>query len=109
MKKQTHKVGIEYEALKIIEKNPHFTQREVASELGLSLGKTNYVIRELIKKGWVKLQNFSKSKTKSGYLYILTPSGFKNKTILAKDFLKTKIMDFELLKKEINTLEKDIS
>ncbi|MDG1164491.1 MAG: MarR family EPS-associated transcriptional regulator, partial [Porticoccaceae bacterium] len=70
---------IEFRALKLLEQNPHFTQRELASELGLSLGKTHYVIKALVDVGWLKLDNFRRSDNKLGYAYLLTPQGVLEK------------------------------
>ena len=81
-----HKSDTEYLVLKKLENNPHLTQRELSKELGLSLGKTNYVINALIDKGWLKLNNFKRSDNKLGYIYLLTPVGISEKTILAQKF-----------------------
>ncbi len=68
-----HKSDTEYLVLKKLEANPHLTQRKLSKELGLSLGKTNYIINALIDKGWLKLNNFKRSDKKLGYIYLLTP------------------------------------
>ena len=78
----------EYKALDILKENPHSTQREVASKLGFSLGKTHYVLRALIDKGLIKVTNFTKSDNKIGYIYQLTPNGILQKAILTKNFQK---------------------
>ena len=82
------------------------TQRQMASELGLSLGKTNYVVRALVDKGWVKLSNFKRSDNKLGYLYLLTPEGVTEKSILAQNFLNRKSIEYNRLKKEIEKLNR---
>ena len=82
------RTGYEYKILKSFEENPHITQRQIAKELGLSLGKTNYVIHALIDKGWVKLGNFKRSDNKLGYFYILTPKGLMKNQHLHKNFLR---------------------
>ena len=84
------------------------TQRQIAKELGLSLGKTNYVVRALIDKGWVKLSNFKRSDNKLGYIYILTPEGISEKTILAQNFLKRKSEEYNRLKQEIEILKNEL-
>jgi len=84
------------------------TQRQMAKELGLSLGKTNYVIRALIDKGWVKLSNFRRSDNKLGYIYLLTPEGMSEKTILAQNFLKRKSEEYNRLKEEIEMLKNEL-
>jgi len=95
--------------LKKLEKNPNLTQREMAKELNLSLGKTNYLIHSLIDKGWLKLRNFNNSNNKFGYVYLLTADGIINKTKLTKNFLVRKTEEFEKLKKEIEKLENELS
>lgn len=99
---------IQYRVLKIVEANPEITQRELADELGVSLGKANYCIKALVDKGWVKMQNFSQSKNKFGYVYLLTPKGLKEKSALTARFLKSKIEEYEELKNVIKALKKEI-
>ena len=103
-----HQSDFEYQVLKIIEDNPNLTQRQIAKKLGLSLGKTNYLIRALFDKGWVKLRNFRKSNNKIGYLYLLTPSGAVNKTELTEQFLRRKSQEYERLKEEIKVLKRQL-
>ena len=97
----------EYRILKILERNPKLTQRQVAGELGVSLGKTHYVIRALINKGLVKLGNFKTSNNKIGYLYLLTPKGLVEKSELAQSFLLRKRQEYGKLKLEIEELMKE--
>ena len=97
----------EYKILKILERNPQLTQRQVAGELGVSLGKTHYVIRALINKGLVKLGNFKTSNNKMGYLYLLTPKGVVEKSELAQSFLLRKRQEYGKLKLEIEELMKE--
>ena len=97
----------EYKILKILERNPQMTQRQVADELGVSLGKTHYVIRALIDRGLLKLGNFRKSNNKIGYIYFLTPKGLVQKSDLAQRFLLNKQQEYERLKVEINELMKE--
>ena len=97
----------EYKILKILERNPQLTQRQVADELGVSLGKTHYVIRALIDKGLLKLGNFRKSNNKIGYIYLLTPQGIIQKSDLAQSFLLRKQQEYEKLKTEIEELTKE--
>ena len=103
-----HQSDLEYQVLKIIEDNPSLTQRQIAKKLGLSLGKTNYLIRALFDKGWVKLRNFRKSNNKIGYLYLLTPSGAINKTKLTEQFLRRKSQEYARLKEEIEVLKRQL-
>ena len=109
MVNQQSKMDSEYNILKILEKNPNLSQREVAKEMGLSLGKTNYIIHALIEKGLIKLSNFKRSDNKIAYLYLLTPKGVKERSILAKAFLKRKIDTFEKLQSEIQNLQREIN
>ena len=98
----------EYTLLKVLKDNPEMTQRQLSKELGLSLGKTNYLMRALIDKGWVKLTNFRHSNNKIGYLYVITPKGITEKGILAKNFLERKSIEYFKLKKEIEILKSEL-
>jgi len=90
-----------FEILRQIEKKPKTTQRELAQELGFSLGKLNYCLRELKTKGLIKIKNFKESKKKISYLYMLTPSGMTMKKNLIFDFMKIKMREYDELKNEI--------
>ena len=103
-----HKSDTEYIILKILKDNPKMTQRQMAKELGLSLGKTNYVVRALVDKGWVKLTNFKRSDKKLGYIYLLTPEGVSEKSVLAQNFLKRKSEEYNKLKIEIEMLKNEL-
>ena len=103
-----HKSDTEYLVLKKLEANPHLTQRKLSKELGLSLGKTNYVISALIDKGWLKLNNFKRSDKKLGYIYLLTPKWFAEKTTLAQNFLTRKSEEYNRLKEEIAKLKNEL-
>ena len=87
--------------LRKISKDPNLSQRELAENLGLSLGKVNYCLVELKKKGFLKIQNFKKSENKIKYLYVLTPKGIAEKTELTLKFMKKKMKEYDELKKEI--------
>jgi len=104
MPEETH-----YHVLKLIEKNPSITQRELASELGVSVGKANYCMKALIDKGWVKASNFKNSNKKLAYFYILTPSGIEQKAKITVNFLKRKMNDYEELKQEIEMLKNEVN
>jgi len=103
-----HKSDTEYIILNILKDNPKMTQRQLSKELGLSLGKTNYVIRALVDKGWVKLSNFKRSDNKVGYVYLLTPEGVTEKSILAQNFLIRKSEEYNRLKEEIEILKNEL-
>ena len=103
-----HQIDTEYTLLKILQENPELTQRQISRELGLSLGKTNYLIHALMGKGWVKLDNFRRSNNKLGYLYLITPKGIEEKSILAKNFLERKSLQYNKLKEEIEILKSEL-
>ena len=103
-----HQIDTEYTVLKILNDNPKITQRQLAKEMGLSLGKTNYVIHALIDKGWVKFSNFKRSDNKVGYMYLLTPKGIADKSVLAQNFLRRKSEEYNRLKKEIEMLKQEL-
>ena len=88
--------------LRKIEAKPKSSQRELASELGFSLGKLNYCLTALRKKGLIKLDNFKKNPNKLNYIYALTPKGITQKTKLTLDFMKRKMREYDELKREIN-------
>ena len=91
----------------MLQDNPDMTQREIAEKLGISTSGLNYCLKALIDKGWVKVQNFSQSKNKFGYIYVLTPQGVAEKVVLTGRFLKRKMAEYELLKAEIDALQAD--
>ena len=103
-----HQIDTEYTVLKVLKDNPEMTQRQLSKELGLSLGKTNYVLHALMDKGLMKLSNFKRSDNKVGYLYLLTPEGIEEKSILAKNFLERKFEQYNRLKKEIGILKSEL-
>ncbi len=100
---------IQYKILRILEKDPCTTQRQIATELGISLGKANYCLRALIERGWVKARNFTNSRNKHAYLYLLTPQGAEQKARVAIDFLRRKMSEYEALQKEIRELRQEIN
>ncbi len=91
----------EFNVLRKIHINPNSPQRELANNLGFSLGKLNYCLKELKAKGLVKLNNFKNNKNKIGYLYILTPKGISAKTKLSINFMKRKMKEYDELKAEL--------
>ena len=96
---------ITYKLLKLIEAEPHLSQREIAQKMGVSLGKTNYCLKALIDKGFIKFQNFYKNKKKSAYIYFLTPQGIEEKAEVTYRFLQRKINEYENIKVEIERLK----
>ena len=86
--------------LRKLDKNPETSQRELAAELDISLGKLNYCLKELKKKGLIKIRNFSKNEKKLNYLYIITPKGISEKTRATMRFMKLKMKEYDELRKE---------
>lgn len=107
--KQEDREDLRFRILKLIEQNPELNQRDLAKELGVSLGKTNYVLKALVAKGMVKLDNFNRNQNKLGYAYLLTPSGIAEKSQLTLAFLKRKTKEYEQLKAEIESLQKELN
>ena len=96
---------LQYRVLNQLDNDPHMTQRQLADVLGVSLGKTNYVVKALIDVGWLKLGNFRRSNNKMGYAYLLTPAGVVEKAVITKRFLLRKRQEYKLLALEIARLE----
>lgn len=97
-----------YKILKLVEAKPEISQRELAAELGISLGKANFCLKALIEKGLLKVGNFRNSKNKRAYMYLLTPSGISEKSRITITFLKSKLKEYELLNSEINMLKQEV-
>ena len=92
-----------FNVLRKIKKKPESSQREIAEELGFSLGKLNYCLKSLQKKGLVKLQNFQRKKDKMIYLrYVITPKGLSERTKLTINFMKRKMKEYDELKDELH-------
>ena len=87
---------------------PDLTQREIAQLLGVSTSGLNYCLNALIDKGWVKVHNFNESKNKFGYVYLLTPSGIAEKAALTGSFLQRKLLEYEAMRAEIESLSSEI-
>jgi EPS-associated MarR family transcriptional regulator len=104
MPEETH-----YKVLKILEQNPQVSQRELANELGVSLGKANYCLKALIEKGLVKANNFKNSANKRAYIYVLTPRGIDAKAKISVRFLQRKLDEYEALRAEIEELQTELS
>ncbi|MGR8934979.1 MAG: MarR family EPS-associated transcriptional regulator [Gammaproteobacteria bacterium] len=104
MQEETH-----LRVLRILQSNPEITQRELAAQLGISLGKVNYCLKALIDKGWIKANNFKNNNNKAAYAYLLTPRGLEEKGRITVAFLKRKITEYELLKQEIEQLHEEVA
>ena len=98
----------QFEALRKIQKNPNYSQRELADELGFSLGKLNYTLKALKEKGLIKIRNFTKNPNKLNYIYVLTPKGISEKTKLTVNFMKRKMREYEDLKEELENNNNDV-
>jgi EPS-associated MarR family transcriptional regulator len=96
-----------FRVLRILQDRPDVTQREIAKLLGVSTSGLNYCLNALIDKGWVKVHNFSESKNKFGYVYLLTPSGIAEKAALTGRFLQRKLLEYEAMRAEIESLRSD--
>ena len=93
-----------FRVLRILQSSPDLTQREIAQLLGVSTSGLNYCLNALIDKGWVKVHNFSESKNKFGYVYLLTPRGIAEKAALTGRFLQRKLLEYEAMRAEIESL-----
>lgn len=100
---------VRYKLLKTLEEKPEATQRELADQLGVSVGKINYCLAALIEKGQIKVRNFTNNKNKAAYAYLLTPKGIKEKAQVTIRFLKCKINEYEVLKEEIEQLKREVN
>ena len=109
--KKSNKVNTEVtlQVMAHLEGNPRHSQREIAGKLGVSLGSVNYCIKELIKKGFIKVENFRKNSNKLGYAYLLTPSGVHEKASLTVSFLKRKQREYAELEVEIAALREEVA
>jgi len=103
------KTDTHFRVLRLLEDKPDITQRDIADELGISLGRVNYCLRALADKGMIKIKNFHNSNNKTGYLYLLTPEGISEKMALTEAFLKRKMDEYEALRTEIESLNQELS
>lgn len=91
--------------LRKLQNRPNSTQREIAKDLGLSLGKLNYCLKALRQKGYIKIKNFKKNKNKLNYIYVLTPKGIDTRVKLTISFMKRKFKEYDELKNEVKILK----
>jgi EPS-associated MarR family transcriptional regulator len=94
--------------MRLLEQHPDCSQRELSRRMGVSLGKTHYLLRALLEKGWVKAQNFSRSDRKLGYAYVLTPNGVRERMKLTRSFLARKEREYVELKSQISMLRDEL-
>jgi EPS-associated MarR family transcriptional regulator len=95
---------VRYKLLTLLGPNPQLSQRELARELGMSLGKVNFCVRALMDRGWIKAANFKNSRNKIAYMYLLTPRGLEEKARVTARFLQIKVREYEALKVEIEQI-----
>jgi len=95
---------LSYKLLTLLEPNPRLSQRQVAQQLGCSLGKVNYCLKSLVDMGWIKAANFKNSGNKTAYMYLLTPRGIEEKTRVTVRFLQSKMREYEALRSEIKQI-----
>ena len=93
--------------MRLFEANPKASQRDVAREFGISLGKVNYCLQALMQKGWIKASRFKNSRNKAAYRYLLTPRGIEEKAALTVRFLQIKMREYETLRAEIEQLRRE--
>jgi|ERR1700685_2190483 EPS-associated MarR family transcriptional regulator len=98
-----------YKLMRLLEDNPKLSQRDVAREFGISLGKVNYCLQALMHKGWIKASHFKNSRNKLAYRYLLTPRGIDEKAHLTVRFLQIKMREYESLRDEIEQLRREVS
>lgn len=98
---------IDYRLMRLLNANPGASQRDLARELGVSLGKVNYCLRALVVKGWIKAGRFKNSRSKAAYMYLLTPHGVQQKARLTVRFLRRKVQEYEALRVEIDQIRRE--
>ena len=108
-RRKEHQEDAKFRVFQIINKNPQMTTREIAQKVGISNGSAYYLLTSLIDMGFIKLSNFKDSSQKIKYSYLLTPKGIREKSLVTSKFLVRKKQEYELLKKEIIKLERDLS
>ena len=99
---------IRYRIFKLLDDDPNLTQRRMAEQMGISLGKFNFCLKELAQKGFVKIDRFKSSDNKAAYMYLLTPKGIEQKAKITVNFLKRKTNEYEKIKQEIEELKKEL-
>jgi EPS-associated MarR family transcriptional regulator len=97
-----------YKLMRALQEKPEMSQRELARELGVSLGRVNYCMQALIQRGLVKAKNFTRSSNKTAYMYLLTPRGVEQKANVTLRFLQGKVKEYETLRAEIEQIKRDL-
>jgi EPS-associated MarR family transcriptional regulator len=96
-----------YRLMRLLQANPQMSQRQAARELGISVGKVNYCVGALVRKGLIKARRFKNSRNKAAYMYLLTPRGIEEKTDLTLRFLQMRMREYEMLRAEIEEIRKE--
>ena len=104
----TDEQEIRYRLFKLLDDDTNLTQRQMAEKMGISLGKFNYCLKELVKTGYVKIDRFTSSDNKAAYMYVLTPHGIEQKAKITVKFLKRKMNEYERIEQEIESLKKEV-
>src|ERR1700722_3430171 len=99
---------VRYSLLRLLEANPEMSQRDVARQLGMSLGKVNYCVQALVERGLLKATNFKNSQRKSAYMYYLTPRGIEEKALVTARFLQQKVREYEELRADIARIREEV-
>ena len=99
----------ELELLRLLEQHPEYSQRQMSTALGVSLGKAHYLLKALLDKGWVKARNFKRSAHKARYLYVLTPHGVRQRMQLTRAFLARKEREYDQLQVQIAALRAELA
>jgi EPS-associated MarR family transcriptional regulator len=99
---------VRYSLLRLLEANPAMSQRDVARQLGMSLGKVNFCVQALIEKGLLKATNFKNSRRKAAYMYLLTTRGIEEKARVTARFLQKKIQEYEELREDIARIREEV-
>jgi EPS-associated MarR family transcriptional regulator len=98
-----------YRLVRLLEPNPQMSQRDIARELGISLGRVNYCLQALMRKGWIKAAHFKNSQNKAAYMYLLTPRGVEAKARLTLRYLQIKVREYESLRAEIEDIRREVA
>lgn len=98
-----------YKLLRLLETHPEMSQRDVARELDISLGRVNFCLKALVHKGWIKATSFKNSQNKAAYMYLLTPRGIQAKSRLTVRFLRAKVREYESLRTEIEEIRREVA
>ena len=99
---------VRYRLLKVLSQDPNLSQRDMATRMGISLGKVNYCLSEFVKKGIVKINRFKDNRNKFKYIYTLTPKGIEARANITIDFLKSKLSEYDEIKKQILELTQEV-